>query len=76
MVTMLLLFREGDEEQSFANRADRREFFSFSETMCDPPLRSLRDGGRESNRKSEERGTSILLMARPTGVTRLSAATA
>ena len=38
MVTMLLLFREGDEEQSFANRADRREFFSISETMCDPPF--------------------------------------
>jgi len=42
MVTMLLLFREGDEKQSFANHAHRREFFSISETMCDPHFRASR----------------------------------
>ena len=30
---MVLLFRERDEKHSYE---DRREFFSISETLCDP----------------------------------------
>jgi hypothetical protein len=57
MVTMLLLFREGDQEQSFANRADRREFFPISETMYDPLSRKSRDGWQNliENPKSDAR---------------------
>jgi hypothetical protein len=73
---MVLLFRERDEKHSYA---DRRELFSIFETLCDPHFAQLRVVGGQNLIKSEERcadvsrlqprvaerGTSILLMARP-----------
>jgi hypothetical protein len=43
---MVLLFRERDEKQSYA---DRREFFSISETRCDPYFAQFVWWGTESN---------------------------
>ena len=65
MVTMLLLFsRRRRKSRASRIRMDRPRIFPISETMHDP-FRAIR-----------VRGTSILLMARPTGVIRLRAAPA